>query len=479
MPERLETPHQDGYTLLRYIAGELNDLDRRRVERHLEACPRCAGDLAEYRWLDEQLAAHSERVFAAPGGQEALPADDPFRARPDPVRRRPSRHGFTSDAIAGQCLPASRAAAELRDRILAASADDLAGLLETMDLSGLQERYALGYALDEAPRRMAEGPLRYRPLADLTLARLQREATPAGTTADEDDLSLVDFAYPPIELAARAHLLDGIICNWTGELDRGKESFRKAWAGFGDGNALDLTFATVELHEAQRRAFAGEASAALTLAERARATFEEEGLHDDAARATYSVGLALSYLGREEEAIEAFRAAQEVFASLQLWNAYVSSVAGSGGSLLKLGRLAEAKREYARALKLTRAGQRPASHAFLRINLAQALFRSGHYSEAMPAFRAAARLFEKEGLVADGLTARLHLVECMARAGNLDAARVHVTELRRSLESLPMVDPAILRDFEAQLSGDQPDFDVVAALRERAEGHLHLRLVRR
>ena len=44
------------------------------------------------------------------------------------------------------------------------------------------------------------------------------------------------------------------------------------------------------------------------------------------------------------------------------------------------------------------------------------------------------------------------------------------------MAALPTVDAAVLREFEAQLTGEQPDFEAVTALREQAEERLKLRL---
>jgi tetratricopeptide (TPR) repeat protein len=182
-----------------------------------------------------------------------------------------------------------------------------------------------------------------------------------------------------------------------------------------------------------------------------------------------AAGIALSGLDRDEEAIENSRLAAGSFATAELWRPYVGAVSSLGTSLTLLGRLAEARREFARALKLTSQGDRPASHAAIRHNLGTVLFRGASYAKAARSFQAAAELYDRLELLSDAAINRLHLAECLARIGRADAALDCILGIESRLAGTPDLDPAVLRELSRQLSGDRPDFDLVRDLRERLE----------
>jgi hypothetical protein len=267
MHKTVNRPHTDGFTLLCFVAGELDELGARRVERHLEDCPPCRRELHEIRWLDHELAARRQAVFQD-GNEESLPAGDPFAERPPILPRRASRYGFQDSSCTLRWAAAAQSAAPIRDKLLAADHVDLGGHLDGLSFSELRDRYGLGFALEEAPRRVSEGAARYRPLADLSLERLHREPVRPFHRIPVRDMTEAEFACPLVEVAARASLLDGVICNWTGEYDRGGRSFLLAWKGFADSASSELPLAVVELHESQRRTFSGDPAGGLILARR-------------------------------------------------------------------------------------------------------------------------------------------------------------------------------------------------------------------
>ncbi len=201
-------------------------------------------------------------------------------------------------------------------------------------------------------------------------------------------------------------------------------------------------------------------------------------MEDEAAKARGAHALALSYLGRDEEAVEGFRSILPVLASYGRWNTYVSALNGLGTCLLNLGRLGEARREYARALKLVGRDARPAVHAFVRANLARTLFEAKRYPEAARAFDEAARHYSAQGAKADELTMCLLGVEALARSGDPVRARAIANRLSDELKSLGAADPDLLESLEAALGGDLPDVDLLETLRTRAQEQISERLRR-
>jgi len=477
MDKTVNRPHTDGFTLLCFVAGELDELGARRVERHVEDCPPCRRELHEIRWLDHELAARREAVFQD-GTEESLPAGDPFAGRPSIPPRRASRYGFQDPSFTFRWAAAAQSAAPVRDALLAAESADLGDHIDRLSFSELRDRYGLRFALEEAPRRVAEGAARYRSLADLSLERLNREPVRPFHRIPVRDMTEAEFACPLAEVAARASLLDGVICNWTGEYDRGGRSLLRAWNGFADGAASELPLAVVELHESQRRTFSGDPSGGLILAQRSLKTCEETQSEVDAARARFAIGVALGALDRHEKALEPLRRAADTWAALGLWSAYGSAINCLGSSLLELDRLDDARREYARALKVTTKGNRPGNRAFLIQSLGRLMFRSGDYKRAAAAFRTGAELFGKLGMVSDEAVLGLHLAECLARMGKTQAARACIQDVEEKLGHFPGLDPAILRELRIQLSGEKPDFEVISALRDRAEEAIRLKAVR-
>lgn len=469
----MSAPHPDDFSLLVLLEGEMPEMEAARLKRHLATCPACAGAYQEVRKLDRTLKetlAGFEETLAEP----ELPEGDPFRCRPDCVRLDRPRPG--GEKATKEIFAASRDAAEVRSRLLSAAAapeEDLREALADLDLLALRDRYGLGYALDDALYNMVEGPARW--------ARFGRASTDRVLSARADGRALdapAERAYPLDDLLGLSVLVEGTACNWTGELLRGGRALRRAYGAFARGSTSERRLAAVELAEAQRRAFLDRAEEALHLAERARGTFRDLGLEDEAAKASGARAIALSYLGRDEEALAEFRGALPALAEAGRWNTYVSALNGAGVCLLRLGRVHEARREYARALRQVSRDARPAVHAFVRANLARTLFEGSRYRDAARAFGSAAAMFSVQGAVADQVSMELFRVEALARVGDSRAARDALGALQLLVQSQNAIDADVLASLAEVLSGDCPDFDLLGALRVQAEEQAEERLRR-
>lgn len=470
----MTAPHPDDFTLLVLLEGEMSEMETARLKRHLSSCPACASAYREIEKLDRTLKTTLPNLVEALA-ESRLPEGDPFRCRPDCTRleRRPPIAG--DDAV-HEVFAASSDAAEVKRRLLSAAAapeEDLREALSALDLLVLRDRYGLGYALDDALCNMVEGPARW--------ARFGRASADTVLAARADGRALdapSERAYPLDDLLGLSLLVQGTACNWTGEFLRGGRDLRRAYGAFARGSVSERRLASVELVEAQRRAFLDRAEEALHLADRARGTFQALGLEDEAARAGAAHAIALSYLDRDEEALAEFRTLLPVLAGFERWNTYVSTLNGIGGCLLRLERVTEARREYARALRLVSREARPAVHSFIRANLARTLYQGGRFVEAARAFGAAATLFATQGATADELQMGLFRVEALSRSGALFEARKALEALGEDLRASNAVDSDILRSLEAALAGDIPDVDLVATLRSRAERQIATRLRR-
>jgi tetratricopeptide (TPR) repeat protein len=279
-------------------------------------------------------------------------------------------------------------------------------------------------------------------------------------------------------LAAQAHLLAAQGRSWSGELDKAKEHFEKAYALFGGSTGDEISLAIVELGESQRRAFAGDPGAGLPLAARARDTFADMGLDDYEARAGVAKGTCLFKLDRGEEALEAFRNACPIFQKHQLWSNYVGAITSLGACLMQLGRLDEARREYARALRVVSRERHAAWVGYIRNSLALVHFQAGSYRDAALAFLQVSRLFRDLGNTGNALIASLYEIESWALCGESGRAAQRLEIFRAEVTRHDALDPAIVRQLDAALSGSNPDFEEVALLRESAGRMLRERFAR-
>ncbi len=454
--------HLDDTTLLRHVAGDLSDVEEKGAQHHLRSCGACRTNLGKIEEL-HQLLRESGPELLGERGTKGLPPGDPFHRRPEP---RPPKRGGTAQgpAVAAECAAAARSAARRKEALLAGRDADDKGLRDAfgkLRLSQLADRYALGYALEEAVARIGEGPVRWLRFAEAAIRRL------AGEPRRIPPVALADYACPLAHLDGRAHLLAGLAQSWTGEFGKAGRNLLIAYRAFTKGAVSDVELARVELAEATRRSFLDRVREGLILASRAERTFADFGLRDDEARAHAVKGLLLSRQGRHEEGLTAFRRALPAFESLGLWNAYASTVQSVGASLMNLGRLDEARREYARALRKVPDTGQPALHAVLRQDLARTLFEGGEYAKAAPGFGSAASLFERQGARADALLALFLQIESLARGGAAATARSLLAGFRRRAEELGLPGPSTLTELDAALSKRDPDLASLARLRER------------
>lgn len=453
------TAHLDEFTLLRLAARDLSAEERGSAERHLSTCRVCGTALADLRELDSRMRALAEVGLLEDPPDDAFPADDPFRLRPTAgTRPRVTREDR------GSALKASERGMELHVGILksAKSSEALEALFADLAVERLDHRFGLLYALQEAGRRSAESPLAASDLARRTLRWLRDGRRATGSPEWESAERLV----PTLVLRGQARLLLGVALLWSKDYSESRNHFVAAYRSFVRGGADLTSLAAVELAESQRRGLAEEGASALTLARRARQTFEEIGLEDYAARAMVAEGLALTALGRSEEAVASYRRALPVFEKHSLWSNSVGALNSTATALIKLGRIDEARREFARALR--RFSREPNKHwlGYLRCGLAEAMFAAGHHSEAAVSAARAVRTFEEEGLRALMLIAMLLEIECWARSGNTPRARHRLDLFWTEVERDGALDRVVVQKLQAALTGTDPNYERLCSLRQ-------------
>lgn len=469
MSGNMSSNHLDEFTLLRYAVSELDGPERGAADDHLAACERCMEALGGLEKLDRELRA----ITKSSGAGDDLDAGDPFARRPEPPPRpRTASAGRKGESLVMEALDASERAGEESGRILDMAkgpADGLASFLSELSFADLTTRFALLYALQETGRGIAESPPRALALALGALEGLGREE-PA------DPLSPAERILPLKALAAQAHLLAGQGRIWTGELESAKSHFEEAYGGFGDSTGDDVSLGLVELGESQRRAFSGDPEGGLILARRALSAFEEMGVEDSVARARVAEGICHLKLDRHEQALEAFRSALPVFQKYELWSNYVGALHALAATLAMLGRLDEARREYARALKAVSRKHHAGWVGYIRNGLALVLFKAGNYRGAALAFLQTSRCFWEVGNIANALTASLYEIESWALSGEPGRAAQRLEIFRTEVARHDALDPIIVRQLETAFSGGDPDFEEIASLRESAGRMLRDRL---
>jgi tetratricopeptide (TPR) repeat protein len=466
---RLVTPpHLDEFTLLRYAVSDLEIEERGTAEKHLRGCERCGNALAEMEMLDREMSDAAREMDPS----EARSDRDPFARRPEMPPRPAGQSAVRPENLAMIALEASEKGSDEKGRIAEAAKGSplqLATHLSNLSLTDPAFRFAMLYALQEAGREIAEDPLRALRLAQATLVRLKDEPPPVDPH--------VERILPLEALAAQAHQLAGQGRTWTGELERAREHLEEAYQRFASSTGDEMSLAIVELCEAQRRAFAGDPQAGLRLAERSEKTFADMGLEDFAARARVAEGICLSKLGREPEALASFQSAAPVFRRLELWSNYVGAVNAVGACLARMGRLDEARSEYARVLRTVSHERHAAWVGYIRNGLATVLFEAGRHREAALAFAQTLRVFQVLRLLAHALTAALFEIESWALAGDNARAAHRLDIFRAEVARHGALDPAIVRRLEAALSGADPDFEEVARLRQDAGQRIRERLL--
>jgi tetratricopeptide (TPR) repeat protein len=470
----LNMPHLDDFTLLRYVAEDLDEKERSQVLDHLGSCETCQKTIGEIQELDRQLKA----VAANPETRtdfelEELPDGDPFRQRPSPSA--PTRAVGVSPTAAADAVIGSEQGLVLAPAILEAlktSPAELEALLARLFPDDLAHRFGLLYALQEAGTLIAEAPSRFLSFAERSLARLREWAQ-----VDSGAMEELERLVPLGMLFGQAHQLVGQASLWTAQYENAGSHFVLAYRSFAKGPADESSLAIVEQLEAQRRSFVGRGSEARILARRAAVTFQVLGMEDAFARAKAAEGLALAKSNAREEALASYLVAIPIFERMGLWTNYVVTVNSLGVSLGKLGRLDEARREFARALRRVSREKDAALVASLRHSLAEVLFSAGRFREAGVSVARAIQLYEDAGLPVNALRATLFEVEAWARAGDTTRALHRLGLFRAALGRHRYLDPSVVREMEDALSGTDPDYEALACLRERADGLLAQRFL--
>lgn len=462
--------HLEDFAILRYVADDLAPSERRAAADHFVACFECGATRAEIERLDIALSELARDGAMDDSSGFGLDRNDPFYQRPQAPRATTA--GAYKPSLALSAIAASTKGQALAPAILKAAREPqtITSLLSQLDLGLGEHRFAMLYALHDAGRNSAEDPFRAIAFARSVLAWVRQPSAMAERPNAE-----ADAMVPRLALRAQAHLLLAISCLWTNRYSRARAHLTVAYRGFAEGGGDETKLAFVELAEAQRRALSHEPLSAVALARRARETFADRGLDDYAARTWVAEGLALYELGRDENALLAYREALPVFERNQLWSNFVGALNSIATSLSRLGRHDEARREYARALRHFSRDEHRSWLGYVRIGFAEALFAAGRFAEAATSAGRAAKVFGDCQLRPQSLIAMLLEVEGWARHGDPARAQHRLGLFWIEVERDGHLDRVVLEDLAGALSGSNPNFERLASLRELASNQIQER----
>jgi tetratricopeptide (TPR) repeat protein len=454
------TDHLDEFSLLCFSAGELGELEGRAAESHVSACLVCKNTLRQIEELDSEL-----RKLAKEGELEQELSTAGFPPG-DPFRRRPAIAGRHSEAVGPAAIRASDAGLAFSGRLLDAVRDAAhpGSVLGKLELEDAEQRFGLYYGLQESGRRIAESPTKALDFAKAVLRIHAPSLSP-------DTHSAVEAILPWSAIQGQAHILAAQGELWLKEFSEAHSHLVAAYGALrqtGDETSL----AVVELTESQRRFFLGEARQALSLARRARATFEERGLEDLSARAAVVEAMALVAGGELEAALPVYREALPIFERYELWSNYVGGVNSLATALYKLGRLDEARREFARALRRFSRDRHRSWQGYLQHGLGDILLSAGRFRDAAVSFVRASQHFEECGLRASALLATLAEAESWARHGSVGRAKERLDLVARLVEGDPSLDRAVRLAVTRALSSARTESEDIAVLRQEVHSLL-------
>jgi tetratricopeptide (TPR) repeat protein len=150
----------------------------------------------------------------------------------------------------------------------------------------------------------------------------------------------------------------------------------------------------------------------------------------------------------------------------------VSAVNCIGVCLVEMGKLDEARREYAKALKRLSRDRHRGLVGYVRHGLAEVFFAAGRYKEAALSLTQANRIYAECGMTQQALMASLLEIESWARSGDLGRARHRLEIFEVEAAKQTTLDPTVVHRVREALAGAAPDFQRIAELRQGADRHL-------
>lgn len=194
---------------------------------------------------------------------------------------------------------------------------------------------------------------------------------------------------------------------------------------------------------------------ALALLDSARAGFADDAQDAWVGRAEAAIGLLHFSEARFLPALHAFDSALSRLDPGVDPGPVVSTLQNRAGILMNLGRLAEARQAFGRALELALRNGLQASATSIRVNLLNLGLDERAWSEVLARGEKLVVQCDREGLAIDAYYARLALAEAQAAMGNYGAVRSLVEALRGDAPPEVRDDPDATALLTHLSAGDQ------------------------
>jgi tetratricopeptide (TPR) repeat protein len=459
MPRVVTSEHPSESDLLNLAAergqGEATAAAKKHVDGGCRLCARRLADLAHL-----VSAVKEERAFDAILESDLvpeLPREAMGRTLPF-LKARAGAHSSAEDIF--RLSQAAEKPAELVVAAARAGTDELAAAIRALD--GRPYRgFALLYAAQKADMLVAEDPNKALRLAKLLFAEAE-SLEPANSR------ERISTPAPRQAVQAEAALLESQALLQKGEAAAAREAINPARRYFQESGDLGFGMALCDYHEGTAATFEKDYPGAQKLLKRSLAVFAEFGQEHLAGRAQAGLGTLFVQTGQFERALEYFDAALRAFDSESDTGSKRTTMLlnNRATALMRLGRFAEARATFAKALTFGRRHNHAAHLFFIRTGLAELDFRRGEYRRALRAFTDIVREASPLASKSEILFSRLYAAECQARIGSYGPMVAEIAALRRERREHAFAPSPALGELFMSVDQGTIDADLIAHVRE-------------
>ena len=346
-----------------------------------------------------------------------------------------------------------RAASVLADGIVAAareSDDKLDSTLRGLD-GNPARAFPLLYACQKSLTIVPQDPLRAQ-----ELARAVFEETDSFTCANR----------PLREIfKAEAKLLESQAENQLARPLEARVAAVEAREYFRASGDMRFGLALADYYEGSAASFAKDYVAGERLLKKALKVFAEFGQDNLIARAAAALATLYLHRGDATRALSSFDHAIELFDPVEDERFLTASLVNRSLTLIRLGRLDEARTSYARALRHARTLQSRIHVAIIRSGFAQIDFCRGEYGRALRAFQELSLDDRAAGWDQQAFFADLYAAECLGRLGHDEQMAEAILALRSEVKVNPFAPSPAMEELFSCLDQGALDADLVAHVR--------------
>jgi tetratricopeptide (TPR) repeat protein len=350
--------------------------------------------------------------------------------------------------------PAAQARQRVED-VLEAAFENPDGLRDA--ISALRHDRNFAFVLLQLCQR-ATATLTKKPVAGLALARTIAEEAGHLTSRVEQ-----------LRVEAESEVVGGYALTCLGQMEEASQSFSSARRRLAQLPADDFALAVLDYFEGNACGFERKYERAADLLAKSRRVFAAYGQDHWVARARSAEATLASQRGNFELSLVLFDESLRGLDPSLDSAAFVATLVNKATSLSYLGRLAEARAAYARALSVALKNRLEYSLHVIRNGLAEIDFRRGDLNRALTSFRRLAARALQAGYREDYAFAQLYVAECLGRLGRITEMASIVKSLQRERGHSPFDGSPAFEDLFSCLDQGELDADLIAYVREYLE----------